>query len=143
MVDERLAQVRAAKRAKAAYDCHMEKIRDLLPVVRATNVKKYGPATLEEMIGKSTSGAPSAVLPLRLRHQQEVCSRRVLRSADATPEHDPRSLLTGATAVAERFPAAELIENVVGNLVIMVDDVYIGYLNLRTGEPVFFDDDAG
>ena len=52
MVDELLAEVRAAKRAKAAYDRHMEKIRDLLPVVRATNVKKYGPATLEEMIGK-------------------------------------------------------------------------------------------
>ena len=52
MVDELLAEVRAAKRAKAAYDRHMGKIRDLLPVVRATNVKKYGPATLEEMIDK-------------------------------------------------------------------------------------------
>ena len=59
------------------------------------------------------------------------------------PNMTPAQLLTGATAVAERFPAAELIKNAVGNLVIMVDDVYIGYLNLRTGEPVFFDDDAG
>lgn len=52
MVDELLAEARAARRAKATYDRHMERVRDLLPAVRATDVKKYGPATLEEMIGK-------------------------------------------------------------------------------------------
>jgi site-specific recombinase XerD len=52
LVEELLAETRAAKRAKAAYDRHMERIRELLPEVRATDVKKYGPATLEEMIGK-------------------------------------------------------------------------------------------
>lgn len=50
MVDELLKEARAAKRHKAAYDRHMERVRDLLPVVRAEDVKKYGPAVLEEMI---------------------------------------------------------------------------------------------
>jgi hypothetical protein len=52
MVDELVAEAKAAKRAKAAYERHMGRIRVLLPVVRAEDVKKYGPATLEEMIGK-------------------------------------------------------------------------------------------
>ena len=50
MVDELVAEAKAAKRAKAAYERHMERVRDLLPAVRATDVKKYGPAKLEEMI---------------------------------------------------------------------------------------------
>ena len=52
MVDELVAEAKAAKRAEAAYRRHMERVRLLLPQVRAEDVKKYGPATLEEMIGK-------------------------------------------------------------------------------------------
>jgi len=52
MVDELLAEARAAKRAQAAYERHMKQVRELLPIVRAENVKLYGPAKLEEMIGK-------------------------------------------------------------------------------------------
>ena len=43
---------RRPKRAKAAYQRHMRRVRELLPQVRAENVKEYGPAKLEEMIGK-------------------------------------------------------------------------------------------
>jgi hypothetical protein len=50
LVDELVAEAKAAKRAKAAYERHMERVRDLLPQVRAGNPKKYGPATLEGMI---------------------------------------------------------------------------------------------
>ena len=52
MVDELVREAKAAKRAEAAYKRHMERVRLLLPQVRAEDVKKYGPATLEEMIGK-------------------------------------------------------------------------------------------
>ena len=52
MVDELLKEARAAKRAKAAYDRHAGNVKKLLPIVRAEDVDKYGPAVLEEMIGK-------------------------------------------------------------------------------------------
>ena len=52
MVDELVAAAKAAKRAEAAYQRHLERVRELLPIVRAENVKMYGPAKLEEMIGK-------------------------------------------------------------------------------------------
>lgn len=52
MVDELVAEARAARRAQAAYERHLRRVRELLPIVRAEDVKKYGPATLEEMIGK-------------------------------------------------------------------------------------------
>ena len=52
MVDELVAEARAAKRAQAAYERHLKKVRELLPIVRAEDVKLYGPAKLEEMIGK-------------------------------------------------------------------------------------------
>jgi hypothetical protein len=52
VVDELVDEARAAKRAKAAYDRHMKRVRELLPVVRALDAKKYGPVPLEEMIGK-------------------------------------------------------------------------------------------
>ncbi len=52
MVDELVAEARAAKRAEAAYQRHLKRVRELLPIVRAENVKEYGPAKLEEMIGK-------------------------------------------------------------------------------------------
>lgn len=52
MVDELVAAAKAAKRAEAAYKRHADRVKELLPVVRAENVKKYGPAELEQMIGK-------------------------------------------------------------------------------------------
>ena len=52
MVDELVAEAKAARRAEAAYERHMARVRALLPQVRAEDPKKYGPATLEEMIGK-------------------------------------------------------------------------------------------
>lgn len=52
MVDELVREARAARRAEAAYKRHAERVKELLPVVRAEDVDKYGPAVLEEMIGK-------------------------------------------------------------------------------------------
>lgn len=52
MVDELVREAKAAKRAEAAYQRHLKRVRELLPVVRAEDVKTYGPAKLEEMIGK-------------------------------------------------------------------------------------------
>ena len=52
MVDELLKEARAAKRAEAAYKRHAANVKKLLPIVRAEDVDKYGPAVLEEMIGK-------------------------------------------------------------------------------------------
>jgi len=51
MVDELVKEARAAKRAEAAYKRHAANVKKLLPVVRAEDVDKYGPAVLEEMIG--------------------------------------------------------------------------------------------
>ena len=52
MVNELVAEAKAAKRAAAAHERHLARVRELLPQVRAEDPKKYGPATLEEMIGK-------------------------------------------------------------------------------------------
>jgi len=52
MVDELVAEARAARRAEAAYRRHADRVKELLPIVRAEDVEKYGPAVLEEMIGK-------------------------------------------------------------------------------------------
>jgi site-specific recombinase XerC len=52
LVDELVAEAKAAKRSLAAYERHMERVRELLPQVRAEDPKKYGPAVLEEMTGK-------------------------------------------------------------------------------------------
>ena len=52
MVDELVKEARAAKRAQAAYERHAGNVKKLLPIVRAEDVSKYGPAVLEEMIGK-------------------------------------------------------------------------------------------
>jgi hypothetical protein len=46
----------------------------------------------------------------------------------------PAELLAGARQVAERFPDAELVKNQVGNLAIVDSGLYVGSLNLRTGE---------
>jgi hypothetical protein len=50
--EELIAAAKAAKRAEAAYQRHLKRVRELLPQVRAQDVKKYGPAVLEDMIGK-------------------------------------------------------------------------------------------
>lgn len=52
MVDELVREARLALRAEAAYRRHADRVKELLPVVRAEDVGKYGPAVLEEMIGK-------------------------------------------------------------------------------------------
>ena len=52
MDEQLIAAAKAAKRAEAAYQRHLARVRELLPEVRAQDVKKYGPAVLEEMIGK-------------------------------------------------------------------------------------------
>jgi len=52
MVDELVREARAAKRAEAAYKKHADRVKELLPIVRAEDAKKYGPAVLEDMIGK-------------------------------------------------------------------------------------------
>lgn len=50
------------------------------------------------------------------------------------PGMTPAQLLAGAREVAERWPGASLVKNDVGNLAIVVDGEYAGYLDLRTGE---------
>jgi hypothetical protein len=50
VVEELVARARSAKRHYTAYERDMERVRELLPVVRARDPKKYGPKTLEEMI---------------------------------------------------------------------------------------------
>lgn len=52
MVDELVKEARAALRARAAEKRHSDRVKELLPIVRAEDVDKYGPAVLEEMIGK-------------------------------------------------------------------------------------------
>jgi hypothetical protein len=55
----------------------------------------------------------------------------------------PRDLARAAGALALRFPDAELVRNSVGNLTVLLDDEYIGWVNLRTGEvTIFADEDA-
>jgi len=50
LVAELVAEAKAARRTKAAYERHLARVRELLPEVRAQNPKKYGPRALEEMI---------------------------------------------------------------------------------------------
>jgi len=45
----------------------------------------------------------------------------------------PAQLLEGAQALMDRFPTAELVKNQVGNLAVMVEGEYVGYLDLRYG----------
>ena len=51
VVDDLVAHARAAKRAHETYEREIAKVRELLPVVRATDPKLYGPRKLEGMIG--------------------------------------------------------------------------------------------
>jgi hypothetical protein len=50
VVDELVAEARAARRAEAAYKKHLKRVRELLPVVRVR--ENLGPLELEAMIGK-------------------------------------------------------------------------------------------
>lgn len=52
MVDELVREARAALRAEAVAKKHRDRVKELLPVVRAEDVDEYGPAKLEELIGK-------------------------------------------------------------------------------------------
>ena len=52
LVAELLREAKAAHRAMTAYEQHAKRVKELLPAVRAKNVKRYGPAQLEGMIGK-------------------------------------------------------------------------------------------
>jgi hypothetical protein len=49
------------------------------------------------------------------------------------PDMTPAQLLAGAREVAERAPDAVLVKNQVGNLAIVRDGEYLGYLDLRYG----------
>ena len=97
MVDELVAEAKAAKRAEAAYQRHLKRVRELLPQVRAGDVnKEYGPARLEEMIGKVYDrGTISRLTAEAARHQQEdASSPRVLtsrRCPTTRPRLHPRS----------------------------------------------------
>lgn len=52
MVDELVREAKAALRAEIIARKHRDRVKELLPVVRAEDVDKYGPAVLEELIGK-------------------------------------------------------------------------------------------
>jgi hypothetical protein len=52
MVDELVREAKAALRAEAVAKKHRDRVKELLPVVRAEAVDEYGPAKLEELIGK-------------------------------------------------------------------------------------------
>lgn len=45
----------------------------------------------------------------------------------------PWELLAAAQHLAAQFPTADLVKNEVGNLAIVVDGDYLGYVDLRTG----------
>jgi hypothetical protein len=45
-----------------------------------------------------------------------------------------------AQALQDRWPDAKLVKNSVGNLLVFVDDVDVGYLDLFDGELVGWDD---
>ncbi len=57
------------------------------------------------------------------------------------PDMTPAQLLAGAQAVMDRAPDAVLVKNDVGNLAIMQDGQYVGYLNLRYGTVDFLADE--
>lgn len=50
MVEELVARAKAAKRHRLAYEREMERVRELLPVVRVLDPKQYGPRRLEALI---------------------------------------------------------------------------------------------
>ena len=50
MVEELKAHAKAAKRHKDAYEREMQAVRSLLPAVRISDPKRYGPRALEQMI---------------------------------------------------------------------------------------------
>lgn len=46
----------------------------------------------------------------------------------------PMQLRDLAAECASRWPTAELVKNSLGNLAVMVDGEYVGWLDLRTAE---------
>lgn len=52
----------------------------------------------------------------------------------------PQQLLAGAQQIADRFPDSSLERNQVGNLVVVIDDEYAGWLDLTDGEFTLFSD---
>lgn len=52
MVDELVAEAKAANEAKAAYDAHMARVRELLPIVRKQR-KDLTVVQLETMIDRA------------------------------------------------------------------------------------------
>lgn len=55
----------------------------------------------------------------------------------------PRDLARAVDQLVLRFPAAELHKNDVGNLTIMLDGKYVGWVDLRTAEVHVFADERG
>lgn len=62
-------------------------------------------------------------------------------------EITPLQLVAAAHEVIGRHPGATLAKNQVGNLSIIVDETYVGFVNLNTGEVAWidemFDDEPG
>jgi ABC-type enterobactin transport system permease subunit len=55
----------------------------------------------------------------------------------------PQQLLVAAQLVVQRVPDTTLHKNPVGNLTILAGGLlYLGWINLRTGEVTFFEDDG-
>jgi hypothetical protein len=58
------------------------------------------------------------------------------------PNMTTQQFLAAAQEVAERMPGAELAKNPVGNLTILDSDGdYVGWIDLRYGEVMIFEDD--
>jgi len=73
VVDELVARARSAKRHREAYERDMQRVRELLPVVRVSDPKRYGPRALEALIeGELERGTIS-----RLTAQAVGTSRKV------------------------------------------------------------------
>jgi hypothetical protein len=61
----------------------------------------------------------------------------ILTSRNGPYDRDPlttKQLVTMALEVAKRFPDCNLQKNSVGNLAIIRDEKYIGFIDLRNGE---------
>lgn len=57
----------------------------------------------------------------------------VLIDAPLLPDMEPWQFLRAARTVMEDFPNCRLVKNQVGNLAIVVDDEFVGYVDLRDG----------
>jgi hypothetical protein len=57
------------------------------------------------------------------------------------PDMTPAQLLHAAAIINGRVPNAVLVKNQVGNLVIVQEGAYIGWLDLRYGAVTWFEDE--